>query len=81
MDFIVPRYIHGDRFGPADLDTSRIHHSIPRAFGVLHTYVDMINSLIKSYLKCLIYQRGKSTEYDLVRRAGIYMNLKTNKNK
>lgn len=74
--FIVPRYIHGDRFGPADLDTSRIHHSIPRAFGVLHTYMDMINSLIKSYLKCLIYQKGKSTEYDIVRRTGIYMNLK-----
>ncbi|CAF5127538.1 unnamed protein product, partial [Rotaria sp. Silwood1] len=30
--FIVPRYIHGDRYGPADLDTSRVHHSIPRAW-------------------------------------------------
>ncbi|CAM4935942.1 unnamed protein product [Rotaria socialis] len=74
--FIVPRYIHGDRFGPADLDTSRVHHSIPRAWGVLHTYIDMINSLVKSYLKCLIYQGGKSNDYDKVRRAGIYMNLK-----
>ncbi|CAF1210275.1 unnamed protein product [Rotaria sp. Silwood1] len=74
--FIVPRYIHGDRYGPADLDTSRVHHSIPRAWGVLHTYIDMINSLIKSYLKCLIYQKGKLTDYDKIRRAGIYMNLK-----
>ncbi|CAF1462800.1 unnamed protein product [Adineta ricciae] len=74
--FIVPRYIHGDRFGPADLDTSRIHHSIPRAWGVLHTAIDMFNSLIKSYLNCLFYQKGRSTDYDVVRRAGIYMNLK-----
>jgi cation diffusion facilitator CzcD-associated flavoprotein CzcO len=74
--FLVPRYIHGDRFGPADLDTSRVHHSIPRAFGVLHTYMDMINSLIKSYIKTFIYQKGKSSEYDIIRRTGIYMNLK-----
>jgi dimethylaniline monooxygenase (N-oxide forming) len=74
--FLVPRYIHGDRYGPADLDTSRVHHSIPRAWGVLHTYIDMINSLIKSYLKCLIYQGGKSSESDIIRRTGIYMNLK-----
>ena len=74
--FIVPRYIHGDRFGPADLDTSRVHHSIPRAWGVLHTYIDMINSLIKSYVKSIIYQKGKTTAFDRTRRAGIYMNLK-----
>lgn len=74
--FIVPRYIHGSEFGPADLDTSRIHHSIPRAWGTLHTYMDMTNSLIKSYLKCWIYQGGKLTVEDKVRRTGIYMNLK-----
>jgi len=74
--FIVPRYIHGDRYGPADLDTSRVHHSIPRAFGVLHTYMDMYNSLIKSYLKMWLFQKGQSTNFDLVRREGIRMNLK-----
>ncbi|CAF1237247.1 unnamed protein product [Adineta steineri] len=74
--FLIPRYIHGNQYGPADLDTSRVHHSIPRAWGILHTYIDMINSLIKSYIKCFIYQRGHSTEYDLIRRKGIYMNLK-----
>lgn len=74
--FLVPRYIHGNEFGPADLDTSRIHHSIPRAFGVLHTAVDMTNSLIKSYIKCFLYQKGQPTDNDLIRREGIKMNLK-----
>ncbi|UJR11534.1 hypothetical protein I4U23_015715 [Adineta vaga] len=74
--FIVPRYIHGDQDGPADLDTSRVHHSIPRAWGVLHTYIDMMNSLIKSYLKSVLFQKGQSNDCDLIRRAGIYMNLK-----
>ena len=74
--FLVPRYIHGNANGPADLDTSRIHHSIPRGWGVLHTAVDMYNSLIKSYLKCYFVQGGQLTDYDRVRRAGIWMNLK-----
>ena len=73
--FIVPRYIHGNADGPADLDTSRIHHSIPRAWGVLHTYIDMYNSLFKSYVKCYLYQQGQQNDYDRVRRAGIRMNL------
>ncbi|CAF1412233.1 unnamed protein product [Adineta steineri] len=75
--FIIPRYIHGNRDEPADLDTSRAHHSIPRAWGVLHTYIDMIHSLIKSYFNSFFYQNeDQFDEYNLIRRTGIYMNLK-----
>ena len=73
--FLVPRYIHGNEYGPADLDTSRVHHSIPRAWGVLHTYMDMLNSLIKSYIYSLLFQGGHATESDRIRRTGIWMNL------
>ncbi|CAF1526126.1 unnamed protein product, partial [Didymodactylos carnosus] len=74
--FLIPRYIHGTEYGPADLDASRAHHSIPRAWGVLHTYIDLLNSLFKLYIRCLIYQNGRLTEQDQIRRTGIYMNLK-----
>jgi len=73
--FLVPRYIHGNEFGPADLDTTRVHHSLPRQWGCLHTCVDMFNSLIKSYLKTWIFNWGKTSLEDKIRRQGIWMNL------
>ncbi|CAF1659502.1 unnamed protein product, partial [Adineta ricciae] len=72
--FLIPRYIYGNQDEPADLDTTRVHHSIPRAWGVLHTYIDMMNSLIKSYFKSICFNQFR--EHSFIRRKGIFMNLK-----
>ncbi|CAF0939665.1 unnamed protein product [Didymodactylos carnosus] len=72
--FIIPRYIYG-KYGPGDLDTTRVHHSIPRAWGIFHTYIDMWNSLLKLYIKYLFINKCKFSQDDIIRQMGIQMNL------